>query len=584
MSILIFSIICFLKHQTVSETFVRIDFVIDRDGMTTRMTIEFCARGEGEDFATGRLECTEAFEATRTDRFKFVAEEEEATESFGEREDTDCDIDNNFDCFGLAPAGEPGPVAFERDASPTSKRAPRLSLLPSAAQDDVAESDASAAAVAGAGCCGAILDRVVQQKNIKNIDMSPVSLTLDPLDLFTGVLLEALAIAPAALAVSRWKDTASPTATLPDGTKVTGAILVAKLLLELSGSHPEWAGSNEAMKAAVAKQMDAALLLQKTLGTDAKDTALLAKSSKQSRLEFCNVTRYFDLIQRLVRAVATENSITVTDLVEIDLDVPSDDIPLLSEARRKGDAGSSQTPKEKVDNASPPAAPAAEKKQVSAAKRSKTDEDKKAGGKSSEEKKPAVKDSKTDPAKGSASKPEETENSKPEPERLDLRVGHIVTVKKHPDAETLYVEEIDVGESKPRTVVSGLVKFMKEEDLLGRKVVLLCNLKPAKMRGIESQAMVLAATSVDGTKVELLDAPNACKPGTRCWFDSYRGSDFSQLNPKKKTWENVQPGLKTDGFRQAVYSVTEAGVTVNRVLRTEEGEITVKSVTGATIK
>ncbi|KAJ3387852.1 Aminoacyl tRNA synthase complex-interacting multifunctional protein 1 [Entophlyctis sp. JEL0112] len=446
--------------------------------------------------------------------------------------------------------------------------------------------------------------------------MSPVSLTLDPLDLFTGVLLEALAIAPAALAVSRWKDTASPTATLPDGTKVTGAILVAKLLLELSGSHPEWAGSNEAMKAAVAKQMDAALLLQKTLGTDAKDTALLsldkilatrvyicgnhltladffvhsalyttvAKSSKQSRLEFCNVTRYFDLIQRLVRAVATENSITVTDLVEIDLDVPSDDIPLLSEARRKGDAGSSQTPKEKVDNASPPAAPAAEKKQASAAKRSKTDEDKKAGGKSSEEKKPAVKDTKTDPAKGSASKPEETENSKPEPERLDLRVGHIVTVKKHPDAETLYVEEIDVGESKPRTVVSGLVKFMKEEDLLGRKVVLLCNLKPAKMRGIESQAMVLAATSVDGTKVELLDAPNACKPGTRCWFDSYRGSDFSQLNPKKKTWENVQPGLKTDGFRQAVYSVTEAGVTVNRVLRTEEGEITVKSVTGATIK
>uniref|UniRef100_A0A1X7SH68 tRNA-binding domain-containing protein n=1 Tax=Amphimedon queenslandica TaxID=400682 RepID=A0A1X7SH68_AMPQE len=64
----------------------------------------------------------------------------------------------------------------------------------------------------------------------------------------------------------------------------------------------------------------------------------------------------------------------------------------------------------------------------------------------------------------------------------------------HPDADTLYVEKIDVGDKEPRTVVSGLVKYFKEEELLGKKVVMLCNIKPSKMRGIESQAMLLVAS------------------------------------------------------------------------------------------
>lgn len=67
---------------------------------------------------------------------------------------------------------------------------------------------------------------------------------------------------------------------------------------------------------------------------------------------------------------------------------------------------------------------------------------------------------------------------------MDLRVGKILSVERHPEADSLYVETIDLGEeSGPRTVVSGLVKYMKESDLLNQFVVLLCNLKPAKMRG-----------------------------------------------------------------------------------------------------
>ncbi|KAK0154849.1 Tyrosine--tRNA ligase, cytoplasmic [Merluccius polli] len=82
------------------------------------------------------------------------------------------------------------------------------------------------------------------------------------------------------------------------------------------------------------------------------------------------------------------------------------------------------------------------------------------------------------------------------PSRLDIRVGKIISVEKHPDADSLYLEKIDVGggaEAEPRTVVSGLVAFISQEELQDRMVLLLCNMKPQKMRGIEPQAMLLCA-------------------------------------------------------------------------------------------
>lgn len=81
------------------------------------------------------------------------------------------------------------------------------------------------------------------------------------------------------------------------------------------------------------------------------------------------------------------------------------------------------------------------------------------------------------------------------PSRLDIRVGKIVEVSKHPDADALYVEKIDLGEPAPRTIVSGLVNFIPIEQMRERMVVVLCNLKPAKMRGVESQGMVLCAST-----------------------------------------------------------------------------------------
>ncbi|XP_061685172.1 aminoacyl tRNA synthase complex-interacting multifunctional protein 1-like isoform X2 [Syngnathoides biaculeatus] len=135
--------------------------------------------------------------------------------------------------------------------------------------------------------------------------------------------------------------------------------------------------------------------------------------------------------------------------------------------------------------------------------------------------------------------------------RLDLRVGRIVTAEKHPDADSLYVEQVDIGESSPRTVVSGLVKHVSLDQMQNRMAVLLCNLKPAKMRGVTSQAMVMCASSPD--MVEILDPPSGATPGDRVTFQGFPGEPDKELNPKKKVWEQIQPDLRTDGDCVATY-------------------------------
>ncbi|XP_005406277.1 PREDICTED: aminoacyl tRNA synthase complex-interacting multifunctional protein 1 isoform X2 [Chinchilla lanigera] len=143
-------------------------------------------------------------------------------------------------------------------------------------------------------------------------------------------------------------------------------------------------------------------------------------------------------------------------------------------------------------------------------------------------------------------------DSKPiDASRLDLRIGRIINAKKHPDADTLYVEEIDVGETAPRTVVSGLVNHIPLEQMQNRMVILLCNLKPAKMRGILSQAMVMCASSPE--KVEILAPPDGSVPGDRVTFDAYPGEPDKELNPKKKIWEQIQPDLYTSDDCVATY-------------------------------
>lgn len=158
---------------------------------------------------------------------------------------------------------------------------------------------------------------------------------------------------------------------------------------------------------------------------------------------------------------------------------------------------------------------------------------------------------------------EPQEEAKVDVSRLDLRIGRIITAEKHPDADALYVEKVDVGEPVPRTVVSGLVKHIPLDQMQNRLVVLLCNLKPAKMRGVVSQAMVMCASSPE--KVEILDPPAGSAPGERVSCQGYPGEPDKELNPKKKVWEQVQPELQTDGqcvatYKGAAFEVEGKGV------------------------
>ena len=66
-------------------------------------------------------------------------------------------------------------------------------------------------------------------------------------------------------------------------------------------------------------------------------------------------------------------------------------------------------------------------------------------------------------------------------------------LQKHPNADRLLVLTVDIGEESPRTIVAGIANKFSPEELVGRQVVVVANLKPAKLRGIESQGMLLAA-------------------------------------------------------------------------------------------
>lgn len=83
--------------------------------------------------------------------------------------------------------------------------------------------------------------------------------------------------------------------------------------------------------------------------------------------------------------------------------------------------------------------------------------------------------------------------------KVDLRVGEIKVAERIPKADKLLRFEIDLGEEKPRQILAGLAEYYEPETLVGRKVVVVANLKPRKMRGLESQGMICAASLEDGT-------------------------------------------------------------------------------------
>lgn len=103
---------------------------------------------------------------------------------------------------------------------------------------------------------------------------------------------------------------------------------------------------------------------------------------------------------------------------------------------------------------------------------------------------------------------------------VDLRAARIVEIERHPEADKLYIEKLDDGSEEGRTIVSGLVPHYQEDELLGRTIIVVTNLKPAKLRGVKSHGMLLAASASDGegeNASETVDVlfVDHLEPGTR---------------------------------------------------------------------
>jgi len=128
-------------------------------------------------------------------------------------------------------------------------------------------------------------------------------------------------------------------------------------------------------------------------------------------------------------------------------------------------------------------------------------------------------------------------------EDIDLRAATILAVNPHPNADKLYVISLDDGSGAPRTICSGLVNYYRPEELEGRTIVLAYNLKPARLRGIMSEGMLLAAE--DSRKNLEVLMPKAA-PGDRVFLEG----SLEAPPPARK--------ISIDRFLQTTISV-EAG-------------------------
>eukprot|EP00472_Partenskyella_glossopodia_P000197 CAMPEP_0197542806 /NCGR_PEP_ID=MMETSP1318-20131121/67901_1 /TAXON_ID=552666 /ORGANISM="Partenskyella glossopodia, Strain RCC365" /LENGTH=197 /DNA_ID=CAMNT_0043102095 /DNA_START=794 /DNA_END=1387 /DNA_ORIENTATION=+ len=185
------------------------------------------------------------------------------------------------------------------------------------------------------------------------------------------------------------------------------------------------------------------------------------------------------------------------------------------------------------------------------------------------------------PGPAAEKKEDEEPPAPPTPEefaKTELRVGKIVEVWPHPEADKLWCEKIDLGEEEPRQILSGLREFYSEEEMMDRMVVVVANLKPSKLRGMASAGMVLAASNDAHDKVELVAPPEGAEIGERVSLECFDCKDTPPANAKKKgnsVWRSVAPYMRTSGDGVAMYN----GVP----LITSAGEITVPTLKDCTV-
>ena len=97
--------------------------------------------------------------------------------------------------------------------------------------------------------------------------------------------------------------------------------------------------------------------------------------------------------------------------------------------------------------------------------------------------------------------------------KLELRTGKIIEAKKHPKADKLYIFKVDLG-TETRQIVSGIAKYFELESLIGQNVVVVANLKPAKLRGEISEGMILLAEDEEKDVLSFVTAGEGFKLGS----------------------------------------------------------------------
>ncbi|ODQ65713.1 hypothetical protein NADFUDRAFT_82696, partial [Nadsonia fulvescens var. elongata DSM 6958] len=225
--------------------------------------------------------------------------------------------------------------------------------------------------------------------------------------------------------------------------------------------------------------------------------ALVQAMSDEDRKANRHVVRWVDLIQHTVGITEVE--------INVDLEAPRE---IKAKEKKESKEAPAQEGAKKEKKAKAPAAATEAPSAVDADAAKKEKKDKK------------DKKKKEQPAKVEVPV---------SPTMIDFRVGHIQKAIKHPDADSLYVSTIDMGDEEgPRTVCSGLVKYFPIEAMQGRMVVVVANLKPVNMRGIKSTAMVLCAS--DENTVQFVNPPAGAKAGDKVFFESYDGVPEKQLN------------------------------------------------------
>ncbi|KAJ6782362.1 hypothetical protein PWT90_03437 [Aphanocladium album] len=191
------------------------------------------------------------------------------------------------------------------------------------------------------------------------------------------------------------------------------------------------------------------------------------------------------------------------------------------------------------------------------------------------------------------------------PAAIDFRVAQILDIKKHPNADKLYVSIVAAGDEwgsrdcfeyngqMCQTVCSGLSGLIPLNKLHGRKIVVVRNVKPVEMCGAVSTAMFFAAVSETERVgesprcvVELVDPPTDSRVGDRLFFENWDGVPRAKFSTQKTLWKATQPGFRTTDNLEVVFIPKNAGLDgqSGHLVTEKGGRCTVRSLKNAAVR